>query len=67
MRVNWIEHQGKQILFVDLRGLLEEQVVQTVDLEARMIAEASKKVLISANVEGASISTMGCLKKSVKM
>ena len=63
MSVEWIEHKGKRILRVDLRGLREEQVIETVELEAKMIAESPTKVLILPNVEGASISTLEQVKR----
>ncbi len=63
MGVEWIEHKGKRILRVDLRGLREEEVIKTVELEAQMVSESPAEVLILANVEGASISTLTQLKQ----
>ena len=63
MSVQWIEYKGKKILYVDLRGLRDDLVVKEVELEAKMIAASPTKVLILANVEGASIATMGQLKQ----
>jgi hypothetical protein len=63
MSVEWIEHKGRRILRVDLSGLRDDQVVETVELEAKMIAESPTKVLILANVEGASIATLEQVKR----
>ncbi len=63
MSVEWVEYKGKRILRVDLRGLREEQVVETIELEVKMIAESPTKVLVLGNVEGASISTLARIKQ----
>lgn len=63
MSVEWIEYKGKPILFVDFRALRDEQVVENVELEAQMLAESPTKVLVLANVEGATIASLEAIKR----
>jgi hypothetical protein len=63
MGVKWMDYKGKQILYVDFRKLREEEVVETVELEAKMLAEATGQVLVLANVEGATVSSLGRIKQ----
>lgn len=63
MSVKWLDYQGKKVLYVDFRKMLEEQVIVNIELEAKMIAEAPGKVLVLANVEGAAISSLERLKQ----
>lgn len=63
MSVSWVQHKGKQILYVDFRGLRDQSVVETIEEEARQIAASPNKVLVLANVEGASIASMEKLKQ----
>ena len=63
MSATWIEHKGKQILYVDFRNLRDEKVEETVEEEVRMINNSPIKVLVLANVAGATIASLEKLKR----
>jgi hypothetical protein len=45
MNVRWVEHQGKRILYVDYRHLSPEQMLATLEEEARlMLAELGRSI-----------------------
>ncbi len=52
MSVKWIEYKGKKILYADFRGLRNEELIETIELEAKMVAAYPTKVLILDNFEG---------------
>ena len=62
MSATWIEHKGKQILYVDFRNLRDEKVIETVEEEARLIRQSPTNVLVLANVAGATIASLEKLK-----
>ena len=52
MRMVWIEHQGRKILYGDYRGLTDKQMVENMDLGYRMMRETPGQVMVLANVQG---------------
>jgi hypothetical protein len=65
-RVNWVEHKGKNILYVDYRGLKTTEVmIELVEEATRIEAESPTQVLVLVNYEdsAASIEYMGRVKE----
>lgn len=46
MSVNWIEYKGKEILFIDYRGLGLEESLETLEQVDKIMAERNEKALI---------------------
>jgi hypothetical protein len=67
MPAEWIDHKGKRILFVDHRDCSPSEMINDLDLAARMVLEMppENKVRVLINIEGATIDTavMARLKK----
>ena len=57
MSVEWITYKGKQILHNDSRGLRGEGLMAMIELEAKMIAEASSPVLILDDFTGCTVNS----------
>lgn len=57
MAVKWIEHKGKRILYVDFKGLDEEEMIAQLDVLAKEIAKSSGELLILNNFEGSRATT----------
>jgi len=57
MSVKWIEYKGKRILYADFRGLRGKELIETIELEAQMVAAHPTKVLILDNFEGVHTTT----------
>ena len=57
MSVKWVEHKGKRILYVDFRGLEEEQLVEQVNAMAQEIAKSPGDLRVLTNFEGARATT----------
>jgi hypothetical protein len=57
MSVKWVEHEGKRILYVDFRGLEEEQLVEQVNAMAQEIAKSPGNLRVLTNFEGARATT----------
>ena len=53
MPANWIEYKGKEILFIDYRGLGLDESLETLDRAGEMIAERKKKILILVDTRDA--------------
>jgi hypothetical protein len=57
-RTQWIDYKGKQILYVDYRGLkTPEELIETLDESIREEVASLTKVLVLANFEGSLGST----------
>jgi hypothetical protein len=52
MSATWIEYKGKKILYIDYRGLKGHQLVENIELVAKIEAESPTQVLSLLNVEG---------------
>jgi hypothetical protein len=46
MPANWIEYKGKEILFIDYRGLGMDESLETLEQVEKIITERKEKVLI---------------------
>lgn len=57
MSVKWIEYNGKRILLCDHRGLQPEELIESINMEVKMVEEAPKKVLILDDFEGSVVNT----------
>ncbi|MFL7793416.1 MAG: STAS/SEC14 domain-containing protein [Anaerolineae bacterium] len=68
MSVNWIEYKGKEILFIDYRGLGLEESLETLDQAEEVIAGRKDKILILVDTRDAYTSAefMSRLKESGK-
>lgn len=53
MSVKWVEHKGKRILYVDFRGLEEDQMIAQLDVLAKEIANSRGELRVLNNFEGA--------------
>jgi hypothetical protein len=68
MSVNWIEHKGKEILFIDYRGLGLDESLKTLDQAEEVIVGSNNKILILVDTRDAYTSPelMARLKESGK-
>jgi hypothetical protein len=52
MSIEWIEHQGKKILYANYSGIKNgEEIIRMLDLQQKMILASPEPVLILVNVE----------------
>ncbi len=56
MAVNWIEYKGKEILFIDYRGLRWEKQLEMLELAEKIILERKEGVLILVDTTDAATS-----------
>ena len=68
MSVSWIEYKGKEILFIDYRGLGLEESLETLDQAEEVIVGRKDKILILVDTRDAYTSAefMARLKESGK-
>jgi hypothetical protein len=68
MSVSWIEYAGKEILFIDYRGLGLEESLKTLEQAGEMIAGRKDKILVLVDTRDAYTSSefMARLKESGK-
>jgi hypothetical protein len=54
MSVEWIEHKGKRILYMDHRGCQPEQMIENLELGLKMVQETppQTKILLLVDIEG---------------
>ncbi|HEX3043124.1 MAG TPA: hypothetical protein VHY08_00095 [Bacillota bacterium] len=57
MGVEWIEYQGKPILYVDFRGMNSERLSQCLESIFKAIRESVNDIVILANQENITISS----------
>lgn len=59
MGVEWLEHEGKRVLFTDHRDCSSKQVIENLDTQLEMVQEIPPptKILILTNAEGAVLDT----------
>ncbi len=57
MSVKWIEYKGREILFIDYRGLKSEEQLVILDLAEKIILEKKEKVLILVDTTDAATSS----------
>lgn len=59
MPVEWIEHKGKRIMFIDHRECSSQEMINNIDLSAEMLQDipSGVKCRYLANIEGATIDT----------
>ena len=55
MSVEWLEWNGKQILYADFRGLSRKELIPNLEKTAGMLDEAQGQVLLLLNFKGVSI------------
>jgi hypothetical protein len=52
MSVEWIEHKGKRILYVDYSGMQEEEGIKNLETQADLMRTLTESVLVLANYQG---------------
>ena len=57
MPVTWMDHNGKRVLYIDVRQASGKQFVAEMDVSMEMLWAQSDKVPYLANIEDATVST----------
>jgi hypothetical protein len=65
MSVSWKDYNGKKILYIDYRGMNEEEGIKNVEHQADIMRHLNEKVLVLADYTGtfATLNFMNRLKK----
>ncbi|MCP5499814.1 MAG: hypothetical protein H7A25_07930 [Leptospiraceae bacterium] len=46
MPISWLDHKGKKILFIDMKGATDDELIAIVEEQKKIIDEVSKPVLL---------------------